>query len=140
MKGRRRSRPSETIGKPRTTGRSTTEPNASAGPRAPGLVSILCPSPADSGTFQRTSPGRSVWLIEFSTASRSLRPTRGRFPIGSNPRFPVGTPEQFADYAARVKHHAQESGRDPSALDFAYSVNWLNDQQARRYPMASAAL
>jgi hypothetical protein len=24
--------------------------------------------------------------------------------------------------------------------DFAYSVNWLNDQQARRYPMASAAL
>lgn len=56
------------------------------------------------------------------------------YPIGSNPRFPVGTPEQFADYAARVKRHAQAAGRDPDRLDFAYSVNWYNDRQAQQLP------
>ena len=65
---------------------------------------------------------------------RAGRLANAWYPIGSNPRFPVGTPEQFADYAARVKRHAEESGRDPSALDFAYSVNWLNDQQAQTLP------
>jgi len=56
------------------------------------------------------------------------------YPIGSNPRFPVATPEQFADYATTVKHHALESGRDPSALSFAYSTNWYTDQQALTLP------
>src|SRR6266536_2098491 len=43
------------------------------------------------------------------------------YPIGTTPRFPVGTPTQFAAYVARVKRYATEAGRDPSALDFAYS-------------------
>jgi alkanesulfonate monooxygenase SsuD/methylene tetrahydromethanopterin reductase-like flavin-dependent oxidoreductase (luciferase family) len=46
----------------------------------------------------------------------------------------VGTPAQFAEYAARVKHHATEAGRDPSSLDFAYSASWYNDQQAQTLP------
>lgn len=56
------------------------------------------------------------------------------YPIGSNPRFPVGTPEQFAEYAAKVRRHAQEAGRNPSSMDFAYSANWYNDQEAQRLP------
>ena len=53
------------------------------------------------------------------------------YPIGSNPRFPVGTPEQFAEGAARVKRHAREAGRDPSSLDFVYSANWYDDHEAQ---------
>jgi len=65
---------------------------------------------------------------------RAGRLANAWYPIGRNPRFPVGTPEQFADYAAKVKRHAQEAGRDPSALDFAYSANWSTDQQAMTLP------
>ncbi len=52
------------------------------------------------------------------------------YPIGSNPRHPVGTPEEYAEYAGRVKQCAEEAGRDPSTLDFAYSSNWYTDEQA----------
>jgi alkanesulfonate monooxygenase SsuD/methylene tetrahydromethanopterin reductase-like flavin-dependent oxidoreductase (luciferase family) len=47
---------------------------------------------------------------------------------------PLGTPEQFAAYAARVKRHAQDAGRDPASLDFTYSASWYNDQEAQRLP------
>ncbi len=55
------------------------------------------------------------------------------YPIGTNPRFTVGTPEQFAEYSSRVKRYAQEAGRDPNSLDFAYSAGWVNEQ-AQRLP------
>ena len=51
------------------------------------------------------------------------------YPIGSNPAFPVGTLEQFADSGARVRRHAERAGRDPAEIDFAYSVNWYDDTQ-----------
>ncbi len=51
------------------------------------------------------------------------------YPICSNPQFPVGTLEQFADYQARVRRHAERAGRDSDELDFAYSVNWFDDAQ-----------
>ena len=47
---------------------------------------------------------------------------------------PWKSPEQFAAYAARVKQHAQEAGRDPASLDFTYSASWYNDQEAERLP------
>ncbi|MCI0439361.1 MAG: LLM class F420-dependent oxidoreductase [Chloroflexi bacterium] len=50
------------------------------------------------------------------------------YPIGTNPRFTVGTPEQFAEYSSRVRRYAQEAGRDPNSLDFAYSAGWVNEQ------------
>jgi len=81
-------------------------------------------------------PHPPIWVGGESPAAlrRAGRLADAWYPIGSNPRFPVGTPEQFAAYAARVKRHAQESGRDPSTLDFAYSANWHNDQQALTLP------
>ncbi len=53
------------------------------------------------------------------------------YPICSNPRFPVGTLEQFAGYKSRVLGHAERAGRDPARMDFAYSVNWYDDTQAQ---------
>ena len=81
-------------------------------------------------------PHPPIWTGGESPAAlrRAGRLANAWYPIGSNPRFPVGTPAQFAAYAARVKRHATEAGRDPSALDFAYSANWFNDQQAQTLP------
>lgn len=79
-------------------------------------------------------PHPPIWTGGESPAAlrRAGRFADAWYPIGSNPRFPVGTPAQFATYAARVKHHAQAAGRDPDSLDFAYSVNWYNDKEAQR--------
>ncbi len=84
-------------------------------------------------------PHPPIWTGGESPAAlrRAGRLADAWYPIGSNPRFPVGTPAQFAEYAARVKHHAQEAGRDPASMDFAYSANWYNDQEAQR--LASGA-
>jgi probable F420-dependent oxidoreductase len=75
-------------------------------------------------------PHPPIWTGGESPVAlrRAGRLANAWYPIGSNPRFPVATPEQFADYATTVKHHALESGRDPSALSFAYSTNWYTDQ------------
>lgn len=56
------------------------------------------------------------------------------YPIGNNPRFPVGTAEQLSEYISRVRGHAEEAGRDSSELDFAYSAGWYNDRQAQSAP------
>ena len=53
------------------------------------------------------------------------------YPIGTNPRFTVGTLEQYASYADRVRAYAREAGRDPSELGFAYSVGWYDDREAQ---------
>jgi probable F420-dependent oxidoreductase len=81
-------------------------------------------------------PHPPIWIGGESTVAlrRAGRFANVWYPIGSNPRFPVGTPEQFAAAAARVKQYAQEAGRDPAALHFAYSTNWYNDQQAMTLP------
>ena len=78
-------------------------------------------------------PHPPIWIGGESPAAlrRAGRLANAWYPIGSNQRFPVGTLAQFAEYAARVKRYATEAGRDPSSLDFAYSANWHNDQQAQ---------
>ena len=90
---------------------------------------VLEPKPV-----QRPHP--PIWVGGEGPAAlrRAARIGNAWYPIGSNPRFPVGTPAQFAAYVARVKRYATEAGRDPSALDFAYSANWSNDQQAQTLP------
>jgi probable F420-dependent oxidoreductase len=81
-------------------------------------------------------PHPPIWTGGESPAAlrRAGRLANVWYPIGSNPRFPVATPGQFADYAAKVKRYAQDAGRDPSSLGFAYSANWFNDQQASALP------
>ena len=81
-------------------------------------------------------PHPPIWVGGESPVAlrRAGRLADAWYPIGSNPRFPVATPAQFADFAASVKQHAQEAGRNPASLDFAYSTNWYNDQQAQTLP------
>ena len=56
------------------------------------------------------------------------------YPIGNNPLFPVGTPMQLAQYLSRLRRYAHEAGRDPSALDLAYSAGWYNDREVQTLP------
>ena len=81
-------------------------------------------------------PHPPIWVGGESPAAlrRAGRLADAWYPIGTNPRFPVGTPAQYAEYATRVKRYAQAAGRDPSALGFAYSASWYNDQQAQTLP------
>jgi probable F420-dependent oxidoreductase len=81
-------------------------------------------------------PHPPIWTGGESPAAlrRAGRLANAWYPIGTNPRFPVGTPAQFAEYTARVKRYATEAGRNPSSLDFAYSASWVNDQQAQTLP------
>jgi len=53
------------------------------------------------------------------------------YPICSNPRFPVGTFTQLAEYMERVRDNARKIDRDPDTMDFAYSVNWNNEVEAQ---------
>lgn len=81
-------------------------------------------------------PHPPIWIGGESAVAlrRAGRFANAWYPIGSNPRFPVGTPAQFAAYATKVQRYAQEAGRDPSSLTFAYSTNWYTDQQALTLP------
>jgi len=90
---------------------------------------ILAPKP-----IQKPHP--PIWTGGESPAAlrRAGRRADGWYPIGSNPRFPVGTPAQYAACAAIIKRHAQDAGRDHASVDFAYSANWHNDHEAQRLP------
>ncbi len=50
------------------------------------------------------------------------------YPIGSNPAFPMDTPERLAEGMATVRRHAEEAGRDPASIDFGYSAGWYDDR------------
>ena len=44
------------------------------------------------------------------------------YPIGSNPRFTIRTPVQYAEAVDRIRSHAEQAGRDPDRIDLACSV------------------
>lgn len=77
-------------------------------------------------------PHPPIWVGGESPVAlrRAGRLGSAWYPIGSNPRYPVATPAQYADYAHSVKQHAQDAGRNADTLDFAYSANWYTDQEA----------
>lgn len=51
------------------------------------------------------------------------------FPIGSNPRFPVGTVSEMKTFLSRLGKLAKANGRDPSEIDVAYQADWYSDPE-----------
>lgn len=78
-------------------------------------------------------PHPPIWVGGESPPALRRAATLGDvwYPIGANPRFPVGTLEQYAQYATRVRRYAEDAGRDPSEVGFAFSAGWYNDQDAQ---------
>jgi probable F420-dependent oxidoreductase len=104
-------------------------------------------NPTFEGTYCRFSnvvfapkpvqqPHPPIWTGGESPAAlrRVGRLADGWYPIGSNPHFPLGTPEQYAEAASSIRRYAQDAGRDPASVDFAYSAGGYNDQEAQRLP------
>jgi probable F420-dependent oxidoreductase len=104
-------------------------------------------NPTFEGTYCRFSnvefapkpvqkPHPPIWTGGESPVSlrRAGRLADGWYPFTNSVHLPLETPEQFAESAARVKRHAQEAGRDPASIAFAYRADWYNDQEAERLP------
>ena len=84
-------------------------------------------------------PYPPIWTGGESPAAlrRAGRLADGWYPFTQNVHVPLGTPEQFASCAARIKQHAREAGRDPASLDFAYSASGYAEHEAERLPDGS---
>ena len=77
-------------------------------------------------------------------ARRALRRTArlgdAWFPIGNNPRFPVGTREQLVDYRSRIRANAEAIGRDPDEIGIAYYPVSYNPNEAENGPDGERSL
>ncbi|MBM3944254.1 MAG: LLM class F420-dependent oxidoreductase [SAR202 cluster bacterium] len=56
------------------------------------------------------------------------------FPIGSNPTFPVDTPQRLRQSMTTVRRHAEEAGRNPEDIGVAYATGWYNEKKAENGP------
>ncbi len=81
-------------------------------------------------------PHPPIWIGGESPAAlrRVARLGDAWLPIGSNPRFPVETPDQYSEYLSRLHRYAEEVGRDPSSIDLAYEADRYNDNDAETLP------
>ena len=81
-------------------------------------------------------PHPPIWVGGESPPAlrRAAQLGDGWYPIGSNPRFPLQTVEQYSEAVARLRRHAEEYGRDPSKLVLAYSAGWYDEREARHLP------
>lgn len=79
--------------------------------------------------LQRPHP--PIWIGGESPAAlrRTARLGDAWYPIGSNPRHPMGTVEELSNAVVRMRGYATDYGRDPSEIDLAYSAGWYNDRE-----------
>lgn len=75
-------------------------------------------------------PHPPIWIGGESPPALRRAATLGDawYPIGSNPRFPVGNAQQFAEHRDRLHGYARDAGRDPSEIDLGYNANWYNGE------------
>ncbi|MBI3326607.1 MAG: TIGR03619 family F420-dependent LLM class oxidoreductase [Nitrospinae bacterium] len=70
-------------------------------------------------------PHPPIWV--GGESQRALRRTaqlaNGWYPIASNPRYPMGTPEQLAAGLQRLATYAEQAGRDPAAIEVIYRTH-----------------
>ena len=81
-------------------------------------------------------PHPPIWIGGESPQAlrRAARLGDGWYPIGTNPTYPVGTPEQLSNSVDRLRRYAQDAGRDPAEIDIAYSAGWYDYPTARMHP------
>ena len=80
-------------------------------------------------------PHPPIWIGGESPPAlrRAARLGDAWYPIGTNPRFPVGTTRQIADNYARVRRYAQDAGRDPVEVGLVYRASWSDVGDAQRH-------
>ena len=81
-------------------------------------------------------PHPPIWIGGESPQAlrRAANLGDGWYPLGTNPAYPVGTPDQLSASLDRLRRYAEDAGRDPGAIDLAYSAAWYDDPQARMTP------
>lgn len=113
-------------------------------------------SPAFDGKYCRFSdlsslphpvqkPHPPIWV--GGESPRALRRTAelgdGWYPIGSNPAFPMGTPEQLSDGIRRLGIRTRRAGRDPAEIQVIYRTPHYRldttDAPAGRAPFTGSA-
>ena len=70
-------------------------------------------------------PHPPIWVGGESRRAirRAARYCNAWYPIGSNPQFPMGEPEQLAEGMQRLASYAQRAGRDPSEVEVVYRTH-----------------
>jgi len=70
-------------------------------------------------------PHPPIWVGGESTAAirRTAELADGWYPIGSNPQFPMGKPEQLEAGIKRLASRTRRAGRDPSEIEIIYRTH-----------------
>ena len=81
-------------------------------------------------------PHPPIWIGGESPPALRRAATLGDvwYPIGNNPLYPVGTPEQLSEYISRLRGYAEAAGRDPSEIDLAYSAQFYSGREPKILP------
>ena len=71
------------------------------------------------------NPHPPIWVGGESPGAMKRAATLGDawHPIGSNPQYPLATPEQLKAAMDRLARYAAEAGRDPAQIELAYRVH-----------------
>lgn len=87
-------------------------------------------------------PHPPLWIGGESPPAlrRAARLGDAWFPIGNNPRFPVGTKEQVIEYKSRLRANAEKIGRDPDEIGIAYYPATYNPNEAETGPDGDRSL
>jgi len=85
-------------------------------------------------------PHPPIWVggESRSAISRTARLGDAWCPLGTNPQFPMGQPEQLAAGMERLARYARREGRDPADIDVVYRIAYSEEpdrvaEDIRRY-------
>ena len=69
-------------------------------------------------------PHPPIWVGGESPAAlrRTAELADGWYPVGSNPQYPMGTPEQLEAGLKRLASYARKAGRDPAEIDVVFKT------------------
>ena len=81
-------------------------------------------------------PHPPIWMGGESPPAmrRAARLANGWLPIGNNPRFPLLTPEQYAEAVGRLRGYVEEYGRDPAEIYLAFGASRYDEREASTLP------